>query len=580
MNTYKRTIAQLLSKQTGLDEAQILKGISTPPPNVAGDFSVPCFPFAKTFRKAPKLIAEELAASLSVPDKFSNILAVNGYLNFVLDHKQQAEDLLTSIYNQKDEFGRNQMGEGKTVTIDFSSPNMGKELAFHHLRGTMLGNALSRVYDYSGYRVIRINHLGDWGTSYGKLIVMVLKSGLPTDETSLKNMSIEKLNELYKAFALAAKDDEGLEDEARAAFQQLESGNDLYQRMWAAFRETTLTELQRLYSVLDVSFDEYKGEAFFVGHAPALLQLLKDKGLAVASEGSLIVKLDAFDMPPLMLQKSDGSTLYATRDLAAARYRKENYDFHKNLEVVDNGQSLHFRQFFKVLELMGHTWHTKCEHIAFGLILTKGASGKWERGKTRAGGVSLLKDVIDNAAKKIEAIIDEKNPELEDKRLTARKISVGALVFNDLKHRRLNDVNFDWDSVLSFEGDTGPYVVNAYVRLCSIIRKYQKSVGATGYPEFHPGKVAFDQLSEPESRTLISSLAEFPEKVQSVITKNEPYILGQYALTVAEKAHGFIHACRVIGSDEQWPRLFLVHCTRQVLKNTLGLLGVPIVEAM
>jgi arginyl-tRNA synthetase len=571
--SHKEVIASALSPLLEKTPEEILPMIAEAPENVEGDFSLPCFPFAKTQRKAPNIIAQELSQQITLPSGISNVVPVQGYLNFCVDPVAFTKGLLEDILNKSSSYGHSEVGKGKTVLVDFSSPNMGKELAFHHLRGTMLGNAISHVYNALGYHVKRLNHLGDWGTSYGKLIVMYLKEGLSLKEEDMTSHSIETLNKLYASFSKASEQDPALEEEARKAFQELEQGNAQYHKMWEAFRTVTLKELHRLYDILNVHFDEYNGEAFFVPHTSKLIQELESKNLLQTSEGATIVDLEKHEMPPLLLKKSDGSTLYATRDLCAALYRWDTFSFHKNYYVVDNGQSLHFKQFFKVLELMGHTWTSHCEHIPFGLVLNKTGDGKWEKGKTRTGHSSLLKDVLEKATEKILLIIQNKNPALKNKEEIAQKIAVGALVFNDLKHKRQNNVKFEWDSVLSFEGDTGPYVVNAYVRLASILRKAEWVQG-------HVSVLQGNSLQEPEAKKLLKELSRLSEKLQQVVQENEPYLLGQYALSLAEKIHSFIHHCRIIGSEQQEERLLLAYCAKIVLGNTLELLGVPTVEEM
>ncbi len=577
MNSYKEDIGLLLEKAVGTSKDEIIPLISIPPANIDADFSLPCFTLARLLKKSPVLIAKELADSLELPNHFEKVVAVNGYLNFLLNQELFSEKLLKEVYSQKSDYGKNDLGKGKTITLDYSSPNMGKELAFHHLRGTMLGNSLSHLLMANGYHVVRINHLGDWGTSYGKLIHMYLLRGLPTDEQSLKEITIEELNKLYQAFVKELENNPETEDKARLIFQQLEQGDKLYTKLWQSFKNTTLNELKRIYAILGVEFDSYKGEAAYTQDAIKLIEELKTKAIVTPSRGAFIVDLEKHELPPLMMQKSDGSTLYATRDICAARSRQSEYKFHKNLYVVDNGQSLHFKQFFIVLKQMGMEWATDCEHVPFGLILNKNKEGKWEKGKTRAGHSSLLKDVIEQATTKITTIIEDKNPDLTNKKTIAQNIAVGALVFNDLKTKRINDVKFEWDKVLAFEGDTGPYVMNAYVRLCSILRK---SSIEEGDENPFTKTLQFKNLKDKAALNLIHVLAQFPEKVKTAGKSYEPYHLGQYALSVAEKVHQFIHFCRVLNSDEEYERLYLVFCTRIVLKNTMNLLGIPLVESM
>jgi arginyl-tRNA synthetase len=581
MKTYKEEIAELLAPHTGLTTQEIVQAITLPQHAGQGDFAFPCFTLAKKLRKAPPAIAAELAGLIPTSESIVKIEPLSGYLNFFIDPAHFARRTLSAIAEQGAAYGSTARGAGKTVVIDYSSPNMGKELAFHHLRGTMIGNSLGKLYKRAGYKVVRINHLGDWGTSYGKLIVMFLREGLK--ESDLEAMTIERLNALYTAFSNAAKDDATLEDQAREAFQRLEAGDARYRGLWQAFKDITLKELKRLYGFLDVEFDSYVGEAFFLDHMPATMALLSGKNLVKASQGAEIVDLTEHNMPPVMLRKTDGATLYITRDIAAAIYRKETYGFDKCLYVVDNGQSLHFQQLTKVLELAGFDWYKGVEHVPFGLVLIKSDEGGWEKGKTRSGQASLLKDVIEGAREKILGIIKEKNPDATNKEGLALQIGVGALVFSELKNRRLNDIRFEWDKALSFEGDSGPYVQNAHVRLCSILRKSAERGGRTGADrptQAGVDGIDFTNFPEPQAQSLIRTLSLFPDKVGTALEANDPCPMAQYALEIAEGAHGFIHSCRVLGSAEEKDRLFLIDCARIALGQTLDLIGVPPIEEM
>jgi arginyl-tRNA synthetase len=419
-----------------------------------------------------------------------------------------------------------------------------------------------------------VNHLGDWGTSYGKLIVMFQREGL--GEGDLPGLTLEKLNGLYRAFDAAAKAEPVLEDEARQAFARLEGGDSGYRKLWAAFREVTLEELRRLYRVLDVEFDAYVGEAFFLEHMESMVERLRTGHLLQESQGAEVVDLSPYDMPPALIRKSDGSTLYITRDLAAALYRREQYGFDRCLYVVDNGQSLHFQQLFKILDLLGLDWHSRCEHVPFGLVLHKGEEGAWEKGKSRSGKTSLLKDVLAAAQEKILAIMTEKAPEPPNAEL-AMRIAVGALVFSELKNRRLNDIRFEWDQALSFEGDSGPYVQNAHVRLCSILRK----AGAPLHlPSGNLETIRWEAFAEPSSLALVDLLAQFQDKIAASLSGRDPCPLAQFALSLADGTHRFLHACRVLGSEEERERLLLVQTTRSVLGSALELIGVPAIESM
>lgn len=564
MISFEHSIATAVAKTDAFSETEVLQLLSIPQETTHGNFSLPCFALAKKMRKAPKLIAEELATQIQLPKELSKVEPVNGYLNFFIDRSFLASSVLTEIQEEGLLYGHAKPN-GKTVIIDFSSPNIGKELAFHHLRSTMIGNSLSRIYKASGYHVERINHLGDWGTAFGKLIVMYLRDGGSLEEEALEALTVKELNILYSAFSKASLENPELENEARVVFTKLEEGDSLYRKLWTAFKKATLKELNRIYKMMDVSFDHYTGESFFEDRIPAVLEELREKELLVKSQELDVVMLDEFDLPPCLIRKSDGSTLYATRDLAAALYRKKEFNFTKCLYVVDLGQSLHFKQVFHVLKKMGYDWHKNMHHIPFGVILQQTEEGKWEKGKTRSGKSNLLRDVIEAAGNKILAFIDEKNPDLENKKEIATQIGISALTFNDLKNRRTIDVKFDWDSALSFDGATGPYVQNAHVRLCSIMRKANYTAKISD--------ADWGILTNDAAYELLKVLQRKSTNIQKACETDEPSALAQYALEIAEAAHRFIHQDRVLGSPEEKSRLLLVQSTQVVLENVLTLLG-------
>ncbi|MGL1933592.1 MAG: arginine--tRNA ligase [Fibrobacterales bacterium] len=572
MDMFKQELIDSLNAVTPLEVIELEKLITIPTEKGKGNYTLPCFVLAKSLKKAPKVIAEEIAAQLELSSAFEKVEPINGFLNFYLDQAGYIGSVLKCIDAAGSEYGSVEK-KNETVCIDFSSPNMGKELAFHHLRSTMIGNSLSRIYKASGYTVERINHLGDWGTSFGKLIVMYLRDGLSTEQQVLDNLDIVDLNKLYVSFSKAAATEPELEDEARAAFTKLEQGDELYDRLWTGFKEATLKELKKLYTLMNVEFDSYIGEAFFNTHLGHVLEVLNEKDILADSQERKVVLLDEEEMPPCLIQKSDGSTLYATRDIAAALYRKKEYNFEKCLYVVDNGQALHFRQVFTVLKKLGHEWHEDMMHIPFGLILQLNEeSGKWEKGKTRTGQSNLLKDVFNAAQQKILAVIEEKNTDLEDKENVAMQIGISALVFDTLKNRRLNDVKFDWDKALSFEGDTGPYVQNAHVRLCSIMRKAGKTVSID--------TVDFNKIADCYSAELVNELSLLSSKIAQACSVDEPYVLSQYALSLAEKSHRFIHHNKVLGTPEESERLFVVQSVQTVLEKVLFLIGVNPIRHM
>ena len=563
MNSFNEEIAKAVAETGAFEKEQAQKLITVPPDTEHGNFTLPCFVLARTLHKAPKQIAEELAPKIELPAGISKVEAVAGYLNFFIDRKFLASSILEKISADGLNYGH-AASNGKVICIDYSSPNIGKELAFHHLRSTMIGNSLARIYKASGYKVERINHMGDWGTAFGKLIVMYLRENLPTDQETLDALTVKELNVLYASFSKAAKEEPSLEDEARSAFSKLEKGDAFYHKLWLAFRAATLKELMRIYKMMGVDFDYYTGESFYEDKMPAVIDQLRQMNLLERSEERDVVKLDEYKLNPCLIRKSDGSTLYATRDLAAAIYRKKEYNFDKCLYVVDLGQALHFKQVKLVLKKMGFDWYDSLVHIPFGVILNL-IDGKWEKGKTRTGTASLLRDVIEAAQKKILEFIDQKNPELENKELIARQIGISALTFNDLKNHRLMDVKFDWDSALSFEGATGPYVQNAHVRLCSIMRKAGYDVALQD--------VQFEQLTDDHAYELIKFLAQKSDRIRKACETDEPCELAQYALDIAGAAHKFIHEDRVLGSAEEKSRLFLVKCTQIVLEDVLNLLG-------
>lgn len=564
MISFEQSIAAAVAKTDTFSEEEVLQLLTIPQETTHGNFSLPCFALAKKMRLAPKIIAETLATKIELPQGISKVEPVNGYLNFFIERSFLASSVLTQIEEKGLSYGHASPNH-KTVIIDYSSPNIGKELAFHHLRSTMIGNSLSRIYKANGYHVERINHLGDWGTAFGKLIVMYLREGRSLEDDVLENLTVKELNILYGSFSKISKEYPELENEARAAFTRLEEGDSLYRKLWSAFKNATLKELLRIYSMMGVSFDHYTGESFFEDKIPAVLDELREKNLLIKSQELDVVMLDDFDLPPCLIRKSDGSTLYATRDLAAALYRKKEYQFFKCLYVVDLGQSLHFKQVFHVLKKMNYDWYQEMVHIPFGVILQQTEEGKWEKGKTRSGTASLLRDVIEAAKEKILSFINEKNPDLENKEEIATQIGISALTFNDLKNRRLMDVKFDWDSALSFDGATGPYVQNAHVRLCSIMRK-------AGYAS-KMEDVSWDTLTDDAAYELIKVLSRKGSTIAKACETDEPSMLAQYALEIAEAAHRFIHQDRVLGSAEEKSRLFLVQSTQIVLENVLDLLG-------
>ncbi len=568
MNIYRQPVLRILEENIPLEADQIDQLLSVPSDSSKGNFTLPCFILAKSLKKSPKIIAEGLAENIPTGDLISKVEPINGYLNFFLTPSKVISDVLSEIELKKSDYGK-LPSNGKNAVIDYSSPNIGKQLAFHHLRSTMIGNALYNTYKAAGWTTTGINHLGDWGTQFGKLIVVFRKRHPNYTQDDLSALTLANLNEMYVDFGKLNSEspDLDLDGQARAAFSAMEKGDQETLALWQAFKDITLKELGTLYELMGVRFDSYVGEAFFNGKLDAVVDLLNEKELLVTSQERDVVLLDENDWPPCLIKKSDGSSLYATRDLAAALYRQEEYKFDRCLYVVDNGQSLHFKQVFKVLELCDKSWAPNLEHIPFGLILQwNEAEQKWSKGSSKSGNTNTLREVFEAAQVKILEFINEKNPELADKEDVAMQIGIGALVFNDLKNKRLMDVKFDWKKALSFEGDTGPYVQNAHVRLCSIMRKANYKVASS--------ELEWNAHSDKYSYNLILLIAQLSSKIDQVTRTNEPYILTQFSLQIAEAAHKFIHHNRVIGGEHEKERLFLVQCTQQVLENTLKLIGV------
>ena len=565
MNPFVQEIAQFISKHTPLEQDKAQQLIEVPKDPKLGDYAFPCFALAKTLKKAPAAIATELAGVSYHWTYIGALRAIGPYLNFTVDKTRFARYVLENILDAGIHFGDSDEGAGKNVVVDFSSPNLFKPFAIHHLRTTGIGNAICKLYEALGYHCIKVNHLGDWGTPFGMIMVAYDRWG---DESQLRAHPTFELGRLYVKFGEEAAQDENLNDEARERFRKLEGGDAEVLAQWEWLREACMNELTRVYEMLDIQFDAYAGESFYRDMLDDVVQAVLDAGLAIESEGALIVKLDDYSMPPCMLRKRDGATLYHTRDIAAALYRYEHYHFDKMIYVTDAGQSLNFRQFFKVLELMGKDWIENVVHVPFGLLNFKG--GKMS---TRQGNVILLEDVLDKAIELTRAIIEEKNPDLEDRETVAREVGVGAVVFADLSSRRNKNIEFDWDEVLNFNGETGPYVQYTYARFCSVLRKYGKEV---------PSDIDVSLLKEDAEHVLIKILERLPEEIHAAAAAYEPSMIANYLLELCTEANRFYNSYRVLGNDVALTRarVALVYCTTMALRKGLYLLGMKAPERM
>ena len=568
MINFKQQVSTMIStKLDGFTEDDIDLMIETPPSHDLGDYALPCFKFAKALRKSPNMIAEELSKQLEGTEFFEKIENTGGYINFFVNKQMLIESVLEDIKEKGEGFGSSDMGQGGNVTIDYSSPNIAKSFHVGHLRSTVIGNSLYKIYNFLGYNSIGINHLGDWGTQFGKMIYAYKEWG---DESEIEKDPIKSLQKLYVKFHEECEVDDCLEDKGREWFKKLEDGDAEAKKIWKWFIDLSLEEFSRVYKLLNVQFDYMTGESFYEDKMARAVKMLDDKGLLIDSEGAKIVDLEKYDMPPCLIMKSNGTTIYATRDVTAAIYRKETFNFVKSLYVTDYAQSLHFSQVFKVIKEMGYDWSDDLIHVPFGRVST--AEGKLQ---TRKGNVILLDELVSRSIEKVKETIEEKNPELEDKDEVARKVGVGAIIFNDLSNGRIKDIVFDWERMLSFEGETGPYVQYTYVRAQSVLRK----AGIDAQADID---VDYTLLNDESSMNVIRVLSKFHETIVSAMEKNEPSFIARFVLDLAQSFSRFYHDCPIIVDDKelQNARLMLVSSVATVLKTGLMLLGIEAPEKM
>lgn len=528
-----------------------------------GDLALPCFKLSRVLRKAPPQISDMLKAELEndveISEMFEKIESVNGYLNFFTSDKLLVSSLKEIVNNEN--YGSSDIGKGKTIVIDYSSPNIAKPFHIGHLRSTVIGQSIKNLHKFCGYECVGVNHLGDWGTQFGKLIVAYKKWG---SKERIEEGGIDALTEIYVKFHKEAEENPALEDEARAAFTKMEQHDEEYLALWKWFVEISIKEFKKTYDLIGADFESWNGESFYFDKTDRVVNELRQKNLLTVDDGAEIVKLDEYGYPPCLILKSDGSTIYATRDIAAAIYRKENYNFDKCIYVTSAGQSLHFAQFFKVLGMMGYEWSVDMVHVPFGTVSIEGA-----KLATRTGNVVLLEDIFRIATQKTLDIINEKNPNLEDKESVASAVGVGAVVFHDLSNNRIKDVNFVWDEVLNFDGNTGPYVQYTFARCSGII---EKSDGVKD------GEFVFTDDTE---KALVKTLTAFGEKVENARRELEPSIVARYMLDVCADFNRFYHDCPVLRAEDERvrnTRIALVKATKTVLYNGLHLIGLKTPE--
>ncbi|MBC7087692.1 MAG: arginine--tRNA ligase [Tissierellales bacterium] len=560
MINFKEAAINLLADNIDvLTRDEISKLIEIPPSYEMGDFAFPVYKLSKEYKKAPNLISKELEENLPDNEYFEKIEAVGPYLNFFIDKEKLASVVIEEIKEKKEKYGSSSLGEGKKVIVEFSSPNIAKPFHIGHIRSTVIGNSLSKIYKFLGFDVVTINHLGDYGTQFGMLISAYKRWG---DKKQIESDPIRELLKLYVRFNSEAEKDPELMDEARFWFKKLEEKDEEALELWQWIRDISLKEFHKVYDLLNISFDSYAGESFYSDKMPAVVEEMKEKGLLKESEGALIVDLEPYGMPPALIMKKDGSTLYTTRDIAAAIYRKEHYDFYKNIYVVASQQNLHFKAWIKILELMGYDWAKDCIHVPFGMVsLEEGTLS------TRKGRVVFLEDVLNTAIESTRKIIEERNPNLPNKDEVAKQVGIGAVVFQELFNQRIKDYTFSWERTLSFEGETGPYVQYTHARTNSLLEKGNYDINH---------EVSYKDLTKEEETNILRNLLQFPEVIIDAMEKNEPYFITRHILELAKLFNKYYNSTSIIVDDEnlKQTRLSLVYAVKTVIKTGLSLLGI------
>lgn len=564
MNNFKNLVAkdiilsinEISSSDISLTEADILEMFEYPPDSNMGDIAFPCFKLSRILRKAPAIIAKDLAENFNSPI-VSKIEAVNGYLNIFVSNEYLISNVLIEIENKKEKYGSDGSGMGKVAVFDYSSPNVAKPFHIGHLGTTVIGHSLKKIHQFQGYDCVGINYLGDWGTQFGKLIVAYDKWG---SREKIEANGVDELVALYVKFHQEAEQDESLNQLARIEFSKLEAHDERNTELWKWFVDISLKEYQKTYKLLGIDFDSYKGESFYTDKMPAQIEKLRNSGLLKIDDGASIVDLSEYNMPPCLILKRDGSTLYPTRDIAAAVYRKETYNFDKCIYVTSAGQSLHFAQWFKVVELMGYDWYKGLVHVPYGTVSINGA-----KLATRTGNVILLKDLFSTAIEKVSEIINEKNPELPNKEEVAESVGVGSIVFYYLFNNRIKDINFVMEDALSFDGNTGPYAQYTYARTCGILEK------ALNFDAYSSVPV----ITTTDESNLLKILSKFNEAVKEAILEYEPSTITRYIIDVCSAFNKFYHNCQIINAEDEAvrnTRLRLTNATKTVLGSAFDLI--------
>ena len=565
---FKEYIAGKITEAMEIVFGQSVDGVEgfleTPPNPDMGDFAFPCFKLSRTLRMGPPAIAGKLSAAISSDEVIERVECVGGYLNFFLHKSGYAQSIVERVLQQGDKYGSSDEGQGRVICIDYSSINIAKRFHIGHLSTTMIGNALYKIYEHLGYKCVGINHLGDWGTQFGKMIAAYLKWG---SREEVEQGGVNALVALYVRFHKEAEADPSLEDEGRLWFKKIEDGDPQAVEIFTWFKDVTLRDAERVYDMLGVKFDSYAGESFYNDKMQPVIDELREKGLLEESQGAYVVNLEEDGMPPCLILKKDGATLYATRDLAAAFYRKKTYDFYKTLYVVAYQQNLHFKQWFKVVEKMGYDWAKDLEHVAFGMVSYEGRALS-----TREGYVVYLDELLERAVEKARVIIDEKSPNLADKDKVARQVGIGAVVFFDLFNNRIKDIDFRWERALNFDGETGPYVQYTHARCCSVLAKAGKITAAPDY----------SALDNPTAQEVVRTLERFPEVVHEACQRNEPSLVTRFSVELASNFNRFYYENHILVEDpaQSAARVNLTAATASCIRTALSLIGVEAPEKM
>ncbi len=569
MVNFKQEIAKEISKITNIPEEQIVEYIEIPTDEKMGDFSFPCFKLAKELKKAPQMIAQEIKENIKFETEImQSVKVVNGYLNFYIMPQKYVLNVLVEIAEKQEDYGKSKIGNGKNVVVDYSAPNIAKPFHIGHLRSTVIGNAIYKTYKHLGYNCTGVNHLGDYGTQFGKLIEGYKRWG---EEYKVEENPIDELTKIYVRINNLCKEDESVLEECRNNFKKLEDGDEYCTKIWTKFKDLSLKEFQKVYKLLNVEFDSWNGEAFYSDKMDEVVNILKEKNLLQQSEGAMVVNLDEHNIPPCIIEKTNGSTTYATRDLAAILYRARNYDFDKDIYVTSYEQILHFKQVFETAKNLNlnEKYTNGLVHVPFGMVQLK--TGKMS---TREGNVIKLEDLLNEAINRVTQIMNEKNPNLENKEEIAKKIGVGAVIFNDLYNSRIKDEIFDWDTMLNFNGETGPYMQYIYVRTKSLLEK-------AGYiPNIN--EIDFSKLTDIQSQRVIKLIYSFEDILKQSAEKYEPYIIARYLIKLAQAFSSFYNENKIIGAEkkDQDARLYLTYATGIVLKVGAGILGIQMPEKM